>query len=117
MKKLYSYFLVSRYNETQLIKEEFEIKEIDKDEFVYFSKNNIQLFSQVPLDKFIYGEHQGVNGYRMLTLTDYFNEEVKPLFLAHILPEREKTLKEMSQKMVKFAESTNSYITNPIKVL
>jgi hypothetical protein len=117
MKKLYSYFLVSRHDRTELLKEEFEIKDIDGEEFVYFSKNKIQLFSQIPLNEFIYCEYQGVNGYQMLSLADYPTAEIKPLFLTHILPQREKLLKELAQKLANAAESTQSLISNPIKVL
>lgn len=117
MKKLYSYFLVSRYDRTDFLKETFEIKDIDGEEFVYFSKNKIQLFSQIPVNEFIYCEYQGTNGYRMLSLVDYPTEELKPLFLAKILPERQRLLRELSQKLANASESTQMLICNPIKIL
>lgn len=117
MKKLYSYFLVKKHDRTELLKEEFDIEMIKGEEYVYLEKNDVKPLSQIPLDVFNNIGYKGVNGYRMCSLLDYPNEEVKPLFLAHILPEREKTLKELSQKMANFVENTHSYITNPIKAL
>lgn len=117
MKKLYSYFLIIKHDRTELLKEEFDIEMIKGEEYVYLEKNDVKPLSQIPLDVFNNIGYKGVNGYRMCSLLDYPNGEVKPLFLAHILPEREKLLKELAQKLANAAESTQRLIVNPIKVL
>jgi hypothetical protein len=117
MKKLYSYFLVIKHDRTELLKEEFEIKDINGEEFVYFSKHKIHLLSQVPVNEFAFETYQAISGYRMLSFIDYSISEIKPIFFAQILPQREKLLKELAQKLSNTADQTRLLISNPIKVL
>lgn len=112
--KLYSYFVVAKHSTTELLKESFEVKDIDDQKYVVFGKDNVKNLAKITTDKFSFIEYQGANGYRMCSLIDYKDEEVKAILLAQIVPQRNTEMRDLMLKAENLASYTQRYICNPI---